>query len=133
MAQKRGKRMINEKNSFAVVGASNNKNKFGYKIFELFLKKKYVVFAVNPKTEEILNQKVYANISSLPIVPDVVVTVVPPEVTEKIVDEAIKIGVKTIWMQPGSESQKAIDNCKKNKIKCIYGACIVVDGLKIEF
>jgi len=66
--------------------------------------------------------KRYPNLESLPEKPDIVNIVTHPNVTEKIIKECRKLGINKVWMQPGSESQKAIDYCIKNKI--IYLSCV---------
>jgi predicted CoA-binding protein len=117
----------------AVVGASRNPEKYGYKVFVHLLKKGGKVYPVNPKAEEIAGVKAYPSLSSLPEKPELVITVVPPSVTEKVVDECIRLGIKKIWMQPGSESKAAIEKAEKAGIAVVYNLCFVVDGLKEEF
>ena len=124
---------LNKKDVFAVVGASEDNTKYGHKIFEALLKNGYNAYPINPNAKSVLNKKTYKSISLMPEKPDIVITVVKPEVTEKIADEAVKIGVKKIWMQPGSESKEAIKTCKENGISCTYNSCIIIDGLKIKF
>jgi len=111
----------------AVVGASRNPEKWGYKVF-ITLRDKYPdirVYPINPRAEKIAGSKAYPSLRELPEKPDMVVTVVPPEITEKIVEEAKKLGVKIIWMQPGSESEKAIEEAEKAGIKVYHHTCIV--------
>jgi len=121
---------LDKGNVIAIVGASRNKEKYGYKLFKALLNANYDVYPVNPNAGEIDGHKCYPNLKSLPKKPDVVITVVPPKITEVIVDEVIDLGIKRVWMQPGSESSKAIEKCKKNGIDVIAKMCFVVDGLK---
>ena len=123
---------LKKSNVLAVVGASRDKDKFGYKIYNGLKKAGYKVYPVNPSAKEIEGEKCYPSISRLDKKPDVVITIVPPTVTEKVVKEAKGIGVKKVWMQPGSESEKAIKFCEKNKISVAAKMCMVVDGLKKE-
>jgi predicted CoA-binding protein len=53
-------------------------------------------------------------------------TVVPPAVTEKIVVECKELGIARVWMQPGSESEKAINFCAENNIKVVHDMCVRV-------
>ncbi|MHA1616308.1 MAG: CoA-binding protein [Candidatus Njordarchaeales archaeon] len=111
----------------AVVGASRNPEKWGYKVF-VTLKEKYPdtkVYPINPNATEIAGEKAYPSLKDLPEKPDLVVTVVPPTLTEKIVKEAKELGVKAIWMQPGSESEKAIKEAEAAGIKVYHHTCIV--------
>lgn len=124
---------ISKDNIFAVVGASADKEKFGYKVFMHLSNNMFNVYPVNPYTTSIEGHPVFENLSKVPYTPTVVITVTKPSVTEQIVKEAHQLGIKKIWMQPGSESKEAIDFCKKNKIECISKFCFVRDGLKSGF
>lgn len=122
-----------KRNVIAVVGASRNKEKYGYKVFMQLLKDGYKVYPINPHADEIEGVKCYPALSYLPEKPDVVITVVNPDVTKLVVKEAINLGIKKIWMQPGSESKEAIEEAKKHGVKVISEMCFVVDGLKEDF
>jgi hypothetical protein len=74
--------------------------------------------------------KCYPSLEALPRKPDVVDIVVPPKATEEVVKTCKKLGIKKVWMQPGSESQAAIDYCRKNGIDVIYGICIMQERRK---
>jgi len=126
-------KFLSKKNKIAIIGASNNKEKWGYKIFITLKQEGYNVYPVNPKHSKIDGDICYKALSDLPFVPDFIITVVTPKITEKIVLEAHKLGAKKIWMQPGSESEKAIELCEKYGIEEIHKMCFVVDGLKIDF
>jgi predicted CoA-binding protein len=124
---------IRRENVIAVVGATVNPEKWGYMIYMTLRQAFPKVYPVNLKYREILRDRCYPDLKSLPEKPDVVITVVPPEVTEQVVMACGEIGIRKVWMQPGSESAKAIEFCKRNGIECIFNACFVADGLKKEF
>ncbi len=109
----------------AVIGASNNKEKYGNKVY-LKLQNIHETYPVNPNEETIEGNKCYPNIKLLPKKPDMIVTVVKPEITEMIVEQCIKLKINKIWMQPGSESDKAIEMCKQNNIECTHNSCIML-------
>ncbi len=111
----------------AVVGVSSNPNKYGYKIFKDLIENEYEVYGINPKLKELFNQTIYPSLKDIPQKIDTLIMVVPPQITEKIVDECIELGIKEIWFQPGSESEKAIEKAKKNGIKTIT-ACFMVSN-----
>jgi len=85
-----------------------------------------VVYAVNPNIDEVLGDRCYHSLSELPEMPDVVDTVVPPAVTEGIVKECKELGIARVWMQPGSESKKAINFCVENDIKVVHDMCVMI-------
>lgn len=115
-----------ERRVWAVVGASQNPAKFGYRVFRNLQEAGYVVYAVNPRGGELLQNPVYPTLADLPEPPEVVDTVVPPAVTEQIVKEMHEQGLSRVWMQPGSESEAAIDYCREHGIQVVYDACAMV-------
>jgi len=110
----------------AVVGVSRDPSKYGHKVFQDLIKKGYDVYGVNPKQEPVLGRRIYPSLSQLPEKPDIVITVVPPAVTEKIVEECASLGIGLVWMQPGSESQEAIRKAELLGIRTIHDACIML-------
>jgi len=116
---------IKDKN-IAVVGVSQREEKFGFRIFRDLLNSGFKVGAVNPRGGEVLGRKIYKNLKELENAPDLVITVVPAQVTERIVDDCRDLGVKEIWMQPGSESDAAIEKAKSYGIAVTYNACFMM-------
>lgn len=119
--------MINPNFTYAVVGASSNPEKYGHKVLKDLLKAGYKAIAINPKGGQILEQPVYPTLADYPDEIDVVVFVVPPKVTQKVLDQVVQLGIKQVWMQPGSESQAAIDFCQQHQIKVQSQACIMLE------
>jgi predicted CoA-binding protein len=117
---------LRKENVFAVVGVSRDPEKYGHKVYKDLKEAGYTVYPVNPYLDEILGDRCYPSLSDLPGKPDVVDTVVPPAVTEKIVRECEALGIDKVWMQPGSESKQAIAFCKQNGIKIVHGVCVMV-------
>lgn len=111
----------------AVIGVSANPVKYGYKIFKDLLKSGYEVYGVNPKLKSLDGKNIYPDISSIPVKPDIVIMVVPPDVSQKIMEEVIKLKIEHVWFQPGSESEKAINICRENNIKATT-ACFMVQN-----
>jgi predicted CoA-binding protein len=110
----------------AVVGVSRGGKKFGNAILKDLKLKGYRVFPINPNAESIDGEPCYPELSVLPERPDGVITVVPPAVTEKVVEEAHAAGIKRIWMQQGSESEAAIRYCQDKGMTVIDGECILM-------
>lgn len=113
--------------SFAVVGASTNREKYGNLVLRAYLQSGKTVYAINPRAEEIEGVKAYADLSSLPEPVHGVSTIVPPTITEQVVEEAGSLGIKYIWMQPGSESPSAIERARQLGMRVIAGGpCLLV-------
>ncbi|MCS7102639.1 MAG: CoA-binding protein [Candidatus Korarchaeum sp.] len=116
---------LNKDNVVAVVGASRNPEKWGYKLYKFFKGYYRRTYPINPGAEEIDGDRVYPNLSSLPELPDLVNLVVPPAVAREVVKEAISLGVKRIWFQPGSEDEEAIRLCQEVGVEVVWGACLM--------
>ncbi len=116
-----------KKKTIVVVGVSHKEDKFGFKIFKDLLKNGFNVMGVNPTDGEILGEKIYRNLKEIDSPIDLVITVVPSLVTERVVDECKELGIKEIWMQPGSESDLAIEKAEKYGISVVANACFMVE------
>jgi len=124
------KEFTDRKNVIAVVGASRNPEKYGHRVYRDLKEAGYKVYPVNPNVDEVLGDKCYPSLESLPVKPDVVNIVVPPKVTEEIVRSCKKLDITKVWMQPGAESEEAIKFCSENGIDTVYGVCIMVERRK---
>jgi predicted CoA-binding protein len=111
----------------AVIGVSGREEKFGFKIFRDLIKAGFNVKGINPANGEVLGRKIYRNLKELENAPDLVITVVPGQVTERIVQECKELGIKEIWMQPGSESENAVRKAKEYGMSVTYNACFMVE------
>ncbi|MFX1486979.1 MAG: CoA-binding protein [Promethearchaeota archaeon] len=123
------KRFVDKKNVYAVVGVSKDPEKYGHRVYKDLKGAGYKVYPINPNIQELLGDKVYPNLESLPEKPDVVDVVVPPKITEEIVKTCKKIGITKVWLQPGSESDVAIRFCQENGIDVVYGVCVMIERL----
>ena len=124
------KAFLDKKNVFAVVGASRDPRKYGYQVYKDLRSAGYKVYPVNPNARKILGDKCYSSLENLPVKPDVVDVVVPPKVTEHTVETCQSLGITRVWMQPGSESEKAIKFCEENGIDVVYGVCVMIERAK---
>ncbi len=124
------KKILERKNVIAVVGASRDPEKYGHQVYRDLREAGYTVYPVNPNAAAILGDRCYPDLESLPVKPDVINVVVPPEVTKEVVKSCKELGITNVWMQPGSESEKAIEYCEANGIDVVYGVCIMVERSK---
>jgi predicted CoA-binding protein len=111
---------------WAIVGASQDRNKYGNRVFRSLRSAGYRVYPVNPSVEEVEGAAAYASLADLPEPPEVVNLVVPPAVTEKVVREARELGLTRIWMQPGAESEEAIRFCEMHGMQLVVDDCAMV-------
>ncbi len=112
---------------FGVVGASADRSKYGNRVLRCYLMNGRLAVPVNPKEEKIEGIPCVASVAELPPEVESISVITPPSVTEQVVAEAAAKGIKNIWMQPGAESQRAIDLCREKGINVIAdGSCILV-------
>ena len=116
-----------DKKIWAVVGATQNPTKFGYKIFKRLKSAGYEVYPVNPVYESIEGEKCYGSLSQLPVQVDCVNIVVSPEKALVVVQEAIDNGLNYLWFQPGSFDDGVIAMAEKNNCQVVYHHCILVE------
>jgi len=113
---------------WAVVGASPDRSKYGNKILRCYQQNdRTPVHPINPKADEIEGLPAFPNLSSLPQPARAISIITPPAVTELVVAEAIEIGIRHAWMQPGAESSHAIDLAEEAGMELIAGGpCLLV-------
>jgi predicted CoA-binding protein len=113
--------------TIALVGATDKREKWGYKIFRHLRLKGYTVFPVNPGLAEIDGERAFPTLRDLPEKPDGVNIVIPPTATEVAVRLAHELGLPRVWLQPGAESDEAIEFCDEKGLVCIHHKCILVE------
>jgi predicted CoA-binding protein len=112
---------------FAVVGASQDRAKYGNKVLRAYLQNQLNAVPVNPTASEVEGLTAYPDLASVPDAVDAVSIITPPPVTEKVVNQAIERGIQQIWMQPGAESQTAIQSAEAAGASVIAGGpCVLV-------
>jgi len=118
---------------WAFVGVSGNKNKFGSTAFKELKKKGIDVVAVNPNLKTWGGEPVYPSLSDIPHSVEAALIVVSPSKAMQIVQEAVELGVKHIWLQKGAESAEAIAYCQEKGVNCIHGECILMFAGPVGF
>ena len=120
--------------NYAIIGASNHKEKFGYKVCLSLSELDEVFTPINPNEKEVLGQKVYSSLTqaiSNEVIIDRAIFIVPPVVGMKILEEIKELNDAgefiSVWFQPGSVNKELIDFCKEHNIDFITGKCIMVE------
>ncbi|KAI8803499.1 CoA-binding protein [Cladochytrium replicatum] len=125
-----------ESSRFAVVGASTDRAKFGNKVLVWYKNHQLPVTPINPKIdtiEEIATARTLADaVGSVDAAgaAEVGVSIItPPPVTVNVLKEAASLGIKNVWLQPGTDSPEAISVATENGMNIIHGGpCILVLG-----
>lgn len=120
-----GHSVLKRCHTFAVVGVSQDKQKYGYEVFEALINNGFQVYPVNPKYTNVDEHPCYPSLQALPETPEVVVTATPPAVTEKVAETCAQLSVETLWMPPETWSEKSVEICNTDGIEEIHDLCLV--------
>ncbi len=113
--------------AFAVAGASSNRAKYGNMVLRCYTQNGIRAYPVNPNEAEIEGLKAYPTLAELPERVHGVSIITPRWVTARLVDDAIALGIKHLWMQPGAESYPAIERAQAAGVSVIHsGPCLLV-------
>jgi len=127
-------RLFFEANAFAVAGASHQRHKFGNQIFRALTEQFATVYPLNPVAQTVEGVPAFKTLSNLPLVPESVCIVTPPAVTLAIVQEAMTLGVRSIWIQPGAMHCVVKDLAKSVGINLIAdGRCVLIELRHLNF
>ena len=110
--------------TIASVGLSSNQEKESYWIVSYLKEQGYRIIPVNPTATEILGEKVYPSLSDIPDKVDVVQVFRKSEDVPPVVDEAIKIGAKVVWMQEGIVNEGAAQKAREAGLQVVMNACM---------
>jgi predicted CoA-binding protein len=112
---------------FAVVGASTDRAKFGNMVLRCYVQNGRDAVPVNPKDAVVEGLAAYKSLGEIPGGVDAVSVITPPKVTESVVEEAGRLGIRHVWMQPGAESDAAVARAKALGMNVISGGpCLLV-------
>jgi predicted CoA-binding protein len=112
----------------AVIGASNDRRKFGNRAVRAFQQQGYTVVPINPHDAEVEGLKAYASVLDVPGTIDMASFYVPPDVGEVIIGDVAQKGIAEVWLNPGAESDELIARAKALHIEPIVACSIVAIG-----
>ena len=112
----------------AVIGASNNRRKFGNRALRAYRDQGYTVVPINPHEQEVEGLKSYASVLDVPGPIDMASFYVPPDVGEEIIGEMARKQIAEVWLNPGAESDELIARARALSIKPIVACSIVALG-----
>lgn len=113
--------------TFAVVGASADRGKYGNRVLRFLMENGRNVVPVNPNAVTVEGLPAFCSLCDIPATPEAISINTQPKVTEQVVQEAIDLGIRKIWMQPGAENMAAIGYCHEAGVSVIHsGPCILL-------
>src|SRR5258708_2628341 len=99
--------------SIAIIGASNDRNKFGNKAVRAHLQEGFTVYPVNPKETQVEGLPAFKTIADVPVRPQRISMYVPPAVVLKLLPEIAAKGCDELWLNPGTESDEVLAEAER--------------------
>ena len=112
----------------AIIGASNDRRKFGNKAVRAFLNQGYTVYPVNLKEAEIEGLQAFANIRQVPVRPHMISVYLPPEALLDVLPDIAAKGCDELWLNPGTESDEVLAEAERLGLNVIQACSIVSVG-----
>jgi uncharacterized protein len=126
-------KILRNAKSIAIVGASPNAARASYFVGTYLLQSSdYRVYFVNPMADEILGQKAYPDLASLPEVPDIVDVFRKGSDIPSVIDEVLAVGAKTIWVQLGIWNQDAAIYGESKGLTVVMDRCIKIEHARFH-
>jgi predicted CoA-binding protein len=119
--------LLSSCHTIAVVGLSGKKYRPSYGVSEYMQRAGYRIIPVNPNETEVLGEKAYPDVQSIPEKVDIVDIFRKAEFVPEIVDEAIHVGARAIWMQEGIVNEAAAEKARGAGIAVFMDRCILKD------
>jgi uncharacterized protein len=126
------KQIIDEHKVIAVVGLSSNPMRPSHGVAQYMQRKGYKIIPVNPMETEVLGEKSYASLTDIPHKIDLVDVFRRSEEAGKIVDDAIKIGAKSVWLQEGVIDEQAVKRAEDAGLVAVMDKCWLKEHYKFN-
>jgi len=119
--------ILRDSKTIAVVGLSANPRRPSHEVAEYLQRVGYRIIPVNPREKEVLGEKAYARLEDVPEKVDIVDIFRRTEEVAGVVESAIGIGAKVVWMQLGVEEGAAAERARERGLIVIEDACLLVE------
>jgi hypothetical protein len=123
--------LLRRSRRIAVVGLSGNPDRPAYRVFQYLIDRGYEVIPVNPQEIEILGRKVFPSLSAIGGDIDIVDVFRRSDQTDPIIDEAIRVGAKAIWLQEGVVNEAGALRAQAEGLVAVQDRCIKKELTKL--
>ena len=123
--------LLNSARTIAVVGLSGKRMRPSYGVSEYLQRAGYRVIPVNPHETEVLGEKAYPSLEAVPEKIDIVDVFRRPEFVPAIVEAAIRIGARAVWMQEGVVHEEAAARARAAGLAVVMDRCILKEHRKL--
>jgi len=125
------KKLLRGAHTIAVVGLSSSRFRASYGVSEYMQSAGYRIIPVNPNEKQVLGEKAYARLEDVPEKIDVVDVFRRSEFVPEIVDAAIRVGARAIWMQEGVADEAAAQRAREAGIFVVMDTCILKEHRRL--
>jgi predicted CoA-binding protein len=125
--------LLKSSRTIAVVGLSGKRFRPSYGVADYMLRNGYRIIPVNPSEETVLGEKCYPDLDSIPERVDIVDIFRRPEFVPEIVEAAIRIGARVVWMQEGVVHEEAAERARAAGLEVVMDRCILKDHRRMAF
>ena len=119
------KKLLAETKTIASVGLSSNPARASWRVCTYLQKQGYRIIPVNPNETEVLGEKAYPDLKSVPEKVDLVQIFRHPDAVPPIVEDAIAIGAKAVWMQDGAGNPGAAKRAEEAGLAAVVDDCML--------
>ena len=123
--------LLSHSQTIAVVGLSPDADRDSHRVARYLLDRGFRVIPVNPRAALILGQTCYPSLSDIPFPIDIVDIFRAPEAIPAIVDEAIAVGAKVVWMQLGLKHEDAAARARDAGLTVIMDRCVKIEHQRL--
>jgi predicted CoA-binding protein len=116
--------IVKEAETVAVVGLSNDPEKYSHEVGSYLKEQGYRIIPVNPTEEEVIGERAYDTVDQIPERIDVVDVFLPPEKTSEIAKDAVQAGAKALWLQEGIENAEARRIAEEGGLAYVEDRCM---------
>jgi predicted CoA-binding protein len=113
----------------AIIGASNDRHKFGNKAVRAFTAQGYTVYPVNPHDSAVEGIAAFKSVRDLPVRPEMISVYVQPQVLLKLLPEIAAKGCDELWLNPGTESEANLAEAERLGLNVIQACSILAVGM----
>jgi predicted CoA-binding protein len=126
-----GENLLRNAKTIAVVGLSGSRWRPSYGVSEYMQSVGYRIIPVNPHESEVLGEKAFATLDEVPEAVDIVNVFRQPQFVPEIVDAAIRIGAKGVWMQEDVIHEEAAQRAREAGLEVVMDRCILKEHRKM--
>jgi predicted CoA-binding protein len=116
------------KKTVAVIGASNDRRKYGNKALRAFVARGYTVYPINPHEREIEGHRAFPSVLDVPESIDMATVYVRPEVGVRVMEELATKKVPEVWLNPGADGPQVVTRADELGLRTIQACSIIGIG-----